>query len=163
MSYHDLVRIPLGHVWLAGDNPSNSTDSRSYGPVPIGLIQGRVILKFDSQFPFIFRVERKIPTFEDTKESVKTVRKASKEESEVALVESKRQSGPNGETVTIYKTKDTSEKPQADLENGSDASVDVAKEVTTAAIQQIETSNHANSANHQLNESNNGSSQSDSR
>lgn len=37
------VRIPSGHVWLEGDNPYNSTDSREYGPVPASLIVGRVV------------------------------------------------------------------------------------------------------------------------
>lgn len=37
--------VPQGHVWLLGDNAANSTDSRKYGSVPIGLIQGRVLLK----------------------------------------------------------------------------------------------------------------------
>lgn len=37
------VRVPKGYVWLAGDNMSNSTDSRQYGPVPLGLIKGKVI------------------------------------------------------------------------------------------------------------------------
>ena len=37
--------IPPGHVWLAGDNSQNSTDSRTYGPVPIGLIKGKVTTK----------------------------------------------------------------------------------------------------------------------
>ncbi|XP_076144177.1 mitochondrial inner membrane protease subunit 1 [Alosa pseudoharengus] len=40
---HDYV--PKGHVWLEGDNLRNSTDSRSYGPVPYALIRGRVCLK----------------------------------------------------------------------------------------------------------------------
>mmetsp|Transcript_23526 Transcript_23526/g.28982 ORF Transcript_23526/g.28982 Transcript_23526/m.28982 type:complete len:159 (+) Transcript_23526:264-740(+) len=38
-------RIPKGRVWLEGDNPSNSTDSRNYGPVPEALIKGRVLFK----------------------------------------------------------------------------------------------------------------------
>lgn len=37
--------IPKGHVWLAGDNPGNSTDSRNYGAVPVGLIKGRAVYK----------------------------------------------------------------------------------------------------------------------
>ncbi|XP_074129034.1 mitochondrial inner membrane protease subunit 1 isoform X2 [Sminthopsis crassicaudata] len=37
--------VPRGHVWLEGDNLQNSTDSRFYGPVPYGLIRGRICLK----------------------------------------------------------------------------------------------------------------------
>ena len=39
------LEIPHGHLWLLGDNPENSTDSRFYGPVPLGLIRGRVCFK----------------------------------------------------------------------------------------------------------------------
>ncbi|CAG8598674.1 10588_t:CDS:2 [Ambispora gerdemannii] len=39
------LTVPRGHVWLQGDNMSNSTDSRSYGPVPYALIRGRVFAK----------------------------------------------------------------------------------------------------------------------
>lgn len=39
------VIIPKGHVWLVGDNPNASHDSRMYGPVPIGLLKGKVIWK----------------------------------------------------------------------------------------------------------------------
>ena len=39
------AQVPKGHVWLQGDNATNSTDSRNYGPVPVALIRGRVILK----------------------------------------------------------------------------------------------------------------------
>ncbi|KXJ05914.1 Mitochondrial inner membrane protease subunit 1, partial [Exaiptasia diaphana] len=38
-------QVPKGHVWLLGDNPDDSTDSRDYGPVPYGLIRGRVCFK----------------------------------------------------------------------------------------------------------------------
>ena len=39
------VQVPQGHVWLQGDNPINSTDSRHYGPVPYALLRGRAFLK----------------------------------------------------------------------------------------------------------------------
>ncbi|KAI8552358.1 hypothetical protein RHMOL_Rhmol06G0260400 [Rhododendron molle] len=34
--------VPKGHVWIQGDNVYASKDSRHFGPVPYGLIQGRV-------------------------------------------------------------------------------------------------------------------------
>lgn len=37
--------VPRGHVWLEGDNHSNSADSRVYGPVPQGLIRSRVVCR----------------------------------------------------------------------------------------------------------------------
>ncbi|XP_026765044.1 mitochondrial inner membrane protease subunit 1 [Galleria mellonella] len=37
--------VPRGHVWLEGDNSSNSADSRIYGPVPQGLIRSRVVCR----------------------------------------------------------------------------------------------------------------------
>jgi signal peptidase I len=37
--------VPPGHVWLEGDNPRNSMDSRNYGPVPFALVQSRVFYK----------------------------------------------------------------------------------------------------------------------
>jgi mitochondrial inner membrane protease subunit 1 len=40
-----IIEIPEGNVWLEGDNPFNSTDSRSYGPVPLALVKGLVAFK----------------------------------------------------------------------------------------------------------------------
>lgn len=34
--------VPDDHVWLLGDNPENSNDSRYYGPMPVANLQGRV-------------------------------------------------------------------------------------------------------------------------
>jgi inner membrane protease subunit 1 len=45
------VKIPKGHVWLAGDNMSNSTDSRTYGPVPLALVKGKVIAQVGPCLP----------------------------------------------------------------------------------------------------------------
>lgn len=49
--YDDVVFVvPPDHVWLEGDNPCRSTDSRHYGPVPISSLRGRIIrrLRFSS-------------------------------------------------------------------------------------------------------------------
>lgn len=34
--------VPTGHVRVEGDNLQNSMDSRYYGPIPYGLIRGRI-------------------------------------------------------------------------------------------------------------------------
>ncbi|KAK9206097.1 hypothetical protein WN943_016369 [Citrus x changshan-huyou] len=39
---NDVVKVPNGHCWVEGDNPSSSLDSRSFGPIPLGLVKGRV-------------------------------------------------------------------------------------------------------------------------
>ena len=36
------ITVPQGQAWLLGDNRPASLDSRTYGPVPVALIQGRV-------------------------------------------------------------------------------------------------------------------------
>lgn len=40
--------VPPGHVWLLGDNPSASLDSRSYGPVPRSNIRGKVFFNINA-------------------------------------------------------------------------------------------------------------------
>nr|ACU16711.1 unknown [Glycine max] len=37
--------VPKGHVWIQGDNIYASRDSRHFGPVPYGLIEGKVFFR----------------------------------------------------------------------------------------------------------------------
>jgi len=39
-------RVPAGTVWTMGDNRAASSDSRSFGPVPVENIIGKVIVRF---------------------------------------------------------------------------------------------------------------------
>lgn len=39
------ITIPKGRVWLEGDNPANSTDSRNYGAVPMCMLRGKVFFR----------------------------------------------------------------------------------------------------------------------
>lgn len=41
---NSLIKVPEGHVWLSGDNMSQSLDSRNYGPLPMGLIKGKIFM-----------------------------------------------------------------------------------------------------------------------
>ncbi|KAG7583404.1 Peptidase S24/S26A/S26B/S26C [Arabidopsis suecica] len=40
---YQTIVVPKGHVFVQGDYTHNSRDSRNFGPVPYGLIQGRVL------------------------------------------------------------------------------------------------------------------------
>ena len=44
--HRGLFVVPDGHVWLEGDHPMNSSDSRHYGPVPLALVVGRVVARW---------------------------------------------------------------------------------------------------------------------
>ena len=46
--------IPKGQMWLEGDNKSKSLDSRVFGPVAIGLLEGLVFCRL-SPFTTYFR------------------------------------------------------------------------------------------------------------
>ncbi|KAF7310652.1 hypothetical protein HMN09_00608000 [Mycena chlorophos] len=39
------VVIPQGHIWIVGDNTANSRDSRTFGPVPMGLVQTKLVAR----------------------------------------------------------------------------------------------------------------------
>ncbi|MFL6241252.1 MAG: S26 family signal peptidase [Actinomycetes bacterium] len=39
-----------GRLWLAGDNPSASDDSRLFGAVPVTAVEGRVLWRYSPLF-----------------------------------------------------------------------------------------------------------------
>jgi len=40
-----MIQIPQGHCWVVGDNLPASRDSRTFGPMPMALITGKIIAK----------------------------------------------------------------------------------------------------------------------
>lgn len=40
---NQMIQVPEGHCWVTGDNLAQSIDSRTYGPLPLGLVRGRVV------------------------------------------------------------------------------------------------------------------------
>ncbi|KAF3770964.1 LexA/Signal peptidase [Cryphonectria parasitica EP155] len=44
----EMIQIPKGHCWVLGDNLPASRDSRLYGPLPMALIDGKVIYQTGS-------------------------------------------------------------------------------------------------------------------
>ncbi|XP_024459229.1 uncharacterized protein LOC7459129 isoform X5 [Populus trichocarpa] len=42
---HRFQKVPKGHIWIQGDNMYASCDSRHYGPVPYGLVQGKLFFR----------------------------------------------------------------------------------------------------------------------
>jgi len=43
--------LPDGRLLLSGDNPEESTDSRTLGAIPPGLLRGRVVLRLPAGEP----------------------------------------------------------------------------------------------------------------
>ncbi|KAG1671880.1 hypothetical protein FOA52_003447 [Chlamydomonas sp. UWO 241] len=48
------VLVPPGHMWIEGDNPAHSLDSRQYGPVPLALVKGVVVAQVWPRFRFMW-------------------------------------------------------------------------------------------------------------
>ncbi|KAH9601956.1 hypothetical protein KSS87_017374 [Heliosperma pusillum] len=46
------VVVPKGHVWIQGDNINDSRDSRAFGPVPYGLLYGKVFWRVSEKNDF---------------------------------------------------------------------------------------------------------------
>lgn len=40
------TQVPQGHCWIVGDNIKHSRDSRLFGPIPLALIRGKVVLRW---------------------------------------------------------------------------------------------------------------------
>ncbi|KAI9760905.1 MAG: hypothetical protein M4579_001406 [Chaenotheca gracillima] len=58
-----MIQVPQGHCWLIGDNLESSRDSRTYGPVPLALVQGKVVASmawrsFPKAFADVFSAPR---------------------------------------------------------------------------------------------------------
>jgi hypothetical protein len=62
--YKELVQIPTGSVWLEGDNPNNSHDSRHYGSIPKGLLRGKVLCTMDFKAPFFHYLDSRPETLQ---------------------------------------------------------------------------------------------------
>jgi inner membrane protease subunit 1 len=43
----DVLRgqVPKGHMWVTGDNLPHSVDSRRYGPIPLAMVNGKILAK----------------------------------------------------------------------------------------------------------------------
>ena len=38
--------VPEGHVWVMGDNRTNSADSRAFGAIPLESVTGHAVLRY---------------------------------------------------------------------------------------------------------------------
>ncbi|MCI4348612.1 MAG: signal peptidase I [Thermoplasmata archaeon] len=42
----ELVRVPPGHVYVVSRRPAGARDSRTFGPIPVSLVLGRVWYRY---------------------------------------------------------------------------------------------------------------------
>lgn len=40
------IKIPVGSIWVMGDNRTQSKDSRTLGPIPLSLVHGRAFVTY---------------------------------------------------------------------------------------------------------------------
>lgn len=55
------VVVPKNHIWVTGDNLAWSRDSRIYGPVPLGLVRGRLYARVRPLSRYISSCSRPFP------------------------------------------------------------------------------------------------------
>lgn len=54
----EMIEVPPGHVWVAGDNMAWSRDSRFYGPMPMGMVLGKIVAHSDPRSDWIVDMVR---------------------------------------------------------------------------------------------------------
>lgn len=54
------AKVQPGHVWISGDNYKYSEDSRSFGQVPVGQLEGRAVVKTGLYPPHICRIDHSV-------------------------------------------------------------------------------------------------------
>ncbi|MBW0527086.1 hypothetical protein O181_066801 [Austropuccinia psidii MF-1] len=52
-SLNQFIYVPNGHIWVQGDNYAVSIDSRTYGPLPLGLVRGKIIARVWPKFSWL--------------------------------------------------------------------------------------------------------------
>ncbi|MBA0748066.1 hypothetical protein Gogos_004921 [Gossypium gossypioides] len=49
----NTIVVQKGHVWVEGDNIYNTKDSRNFGAVPYGLVEGKAFWTVSLRFSFL--------------------------------------------------------------------------------------------------------------
>jgi inner membrane protease subunit 1 len=54
LTLYGSFKVPKGHCWVLGDNLPYSRDSRMFGALPMALISGKIIAKFNTEALSLF-------------------------------------------------------------------------------------------------------------